>query len=174
MSDRIEIEDVTEEQEVNIFHNGKIYKIFSLLGEEVYYGSTCQKLSDRYDGHKSHYKRWKKKTGWGTSVYQIFEKYGVDNCRIGLVEEYPCETRQELLTRENYYIQKHDCVNLIRAFRDPDTIKLLRSNESKLYAQRHPERIRAYYLAHKEEVSISGKAKRKADKQARLHAEYCG
>ena len=41
----------------------------------------------------------------------MFEKYGVENCKIYLVELYPCETKEELFAREGYHIKNNKCVN---------------------------------------------------------------
>ena len=41
----------------------------------------------------------------------IFEKYGVENCKIVLIEMYPCDTKDELHKREAHYITTTVCVN---------------------------------------------------------------
>jgi hypothetical protein len=73
---------------------GKIYKIVSPSHPEVppYFGSTCQSLSMRMAGHRADFKRGK----LGTSKkLMCFE-----DAIILLVEEYPCENREQLCTRE--------------------------------------------------------------------------
>ena len=45
------------------------------------------------------------------SVFTIFEKYGIENCRIVLVEFCPCDSKDELLKREAYHIKETECVN---------------------------------------------------------------
>ena len=45
--------------------------------------------------------------------FELFEKYGVENCKIYLVELYPCKSREELEAREGYYIRNYNCVNKI-------------------------------------------------------------
>ena len=96
------------------YANGRIYKIEPICEHdenEVYYGSTCQLLCKRMDGHRSDYRLWKSGKHNKTSSYELFEKYGVENCKIYLVELYPCETKEELLSREGYYIKNNMCVN---------------------------------------------------------------
>ncbi len=44
-------------------------------------------------------------------MFNIFDQYRLENCRIGLVELCPCETKDELLKREAYHIKATECVN---------------------------------------------------------------
>ena len=96
------------------YQNGKIYKIESNLGNKIYIGSTTKKyLSQRMDHHRSHYKCYKdNKKGFYTS-FRLFEEYGVENCRITLLESYPCNLKDELLAREAHYIKSLDCENKV-------------------------------------------------------------
>jgi hypothetical protein len=82
---------------------GKIYMIYSIENpEDRYYGSTTQPLSKRFYGH----------TKENTSTSKLlFEKYGVDGCKIELVEDFPCETKEQLCAREGHYIRTNICVN---------------------------------------------------------------
>jgi hypothetical protein len=97
------------------YQNGKIYKIEALNGEEgdVYIGSTCkQYLSQRMDKHRETYRYWKKgNKGCNMTSYILFEKYGIENCIIVLIENSPCNTRDELFSREAYHIKLIKCVN---------------------------------------------------------------
>lgn len=76
----------------------------------VYVGSTTKRLDRRFVDHKSGYK-----TGVGrVRSYVLFEKYGVDECEIILLEEREvCEN--ESLKIEGEYIRKYRgegiCVN---------------------------------------------------------------
>ena len=94
------------------YNNGKIYKIESHLGDLVYIGSTTkQYLSQRMDKHRTDYKQWKDNRRHLTTSFKVFEEYGVENCSIVLVEAYPCESKDELHSREAHYITTIDCVN---------------------------------------------------------------
>jgi hypothetical protein len=90
---------------------GKIYKIQPQCPHEegeIYIGSTAQlSLCLRYQGHKYDYLNKNK----NLSVHPIFDKYGYENCNIVLLENCPCETRDELFAREAHYIQTLKCVN---------------------------------------------------------------
>jgi hypothetical protein len=97
------------------YQNGKIYKIEALNGEEgdVYIGSTCkQYLSQRLQKHKESYAYWKRNNKLSnTRSYLLFEKYGVENCTIVLIETSPCDTHDELFSREAFHIKSLKCVN---------------------------------------------------------------
>ena len=45
--------------------------------------------------------------------FDLFDEYGVENCNIILLELYPCSSRDELTSRESYFIRSLDCVNKI-------------------------------------------------------------
>ena len=94
-----------------MYSKAKIYKICSDLGPEIYIGSTVQSLSKRKGGHKSEYKRCLNNKNYPTSSGILFEKYGVENCKIILIEEYPCDSKEKMLQREQYYIDTTDNVN---------------------------------------------------------------
>ena len=96
------------------YQNGKIYKIEDLNGEMCYYGlTTKERLCKRMAEHRAKYGGWKKDPAKysPTSSFKIFEKYGVENCRIVLMELCPCDTKDELSIREAYYIRNFLCVN---------------------------------------------------------------
>ena len=94
--------------------NGRIYFVEPICeheDNEVYYGSTLQKLCKRMDKHRSSYKSWMDGKSQKVMCYDLFEKYGLQNCKIYLVELYPCKSREQLESREGYYIRNYDCVN---------------------------------------------------------------
>lgn len=99
------------EGETNKYERGKIYKITNEGYNECYIGSTVNKLSQRMSLHRETYKKWLE-TGKGlcTSFY-LFNTYGVDNCKIELVEEIPCKNIHQLRQREGFYIRTTECVN---------------------------------------------------------------
>jgi hypothetical protein len=85
---------------------GKIYTIRSSETVGVYVGSTCQPLAVRFGGHKSAYK-----TNNGISSRHIFD-YGIENAYIELLENYPCNSKEELHKREGEHIRMmENCVN---------------------------------------------------------------
>jgi hypothetical protein len=85
------------------YQKGKIYKLWSPQGEEneIYIGSTCDELHKRKSSHKC-LKKCKSKI--------LFEKY--DDVRIELIEDYPCNSKGELLKKEGEYIRANKCLNI--------------------------------------------------------------
>ena len=96
----------------NKYQNAKIYKITDISYTECYIGSTVQTLSSRMSGHNRHYKLFLTRHRNPLSSFYMFEKYGSDFLKIELVEHYPCNTRDELLKREGFWIRQEDtCIN---------------------------------------------------------------
>ena len=44
-------------------------------------------------------------------IFDLFDKYGVNNCEILLIENYPSTTKDELISREKYFIKSLSCLN---------------------------------------------------------------
>ena len=87
----------------------KIYKLTTEQTDDIYIGSTKGTLSNRKAHHKSSYKHYiKLKRGNFITSFNII-KY--DDCKIVLIENFPCNSKKELLTRERYWIEKIECVN---------------------------------------------------------------
>ena len=93
--------------EENKYQRGKIYKIVDSGYNKCYYGSTINLLCQRIATHRERYK----KNILECSVKEMFDEYGVDNCKIELVENYPCNSKEELLMREGYHIKNNECIN---------------------------------------------------------------
>ena len=95
---------------MNKHHNGKTYKIVDVGYNKCYIGSTTESLSMRMVRHRSQYKKhedYKLKV----CSFELFDLYGIENCKIELIESFSCETKEELLKREGEIIQSMDCVN---------------------------------------------------------------
>jgi adenylate kinase family enzyme len=94
------------------YYNSLIYRIFPCVDGaddvDVYFGSTTLTLSNRMAVHRS---RYRQKHTNQCKVSAIFEKYGLENCKIELVEAFPCENRNELNKREGFYIRSFPCLN---------------------------------------------------------------
>ncbi len=96
------------------YQNGKIYKIEDMNGEMCYIGSTTKDyLSKRMSTHRSNYKQFLIEGYHKISVFEIFDKYGVQNCRIVLLELVPSDSKDELLQREAHFIKTIQCVNKV-------------------------------------------------------------
>ena len=121
---------------------GKIYKLWSPSKNLVYYGSTTQILSQRL---AQHIQRKKLNTGGQSTSFLILD---CEDYKIELVEEYPCNNKQQLLTKEGEYIKNNDCVNKIVAGRTPqeyyeDNIEY-QHQKNKNYYQKNKEKRNEY------------------------------
>ncbi len=90
------------------YNNSKIYKIYGMTHDFVYYGSTTQRLSKRLHAHKIDYYFFSE--GKGRYVTS-FEVINTDDYQIELVEKYPCNSKEDLHKREGFYIKNNKCVN---------------------------------------------------------------
>lgn len=89
------------------YSKGKIYKIITDDGKLTYIGSTTRPLIERFQEHKSDFRNKK-----FNSSSSIFDKYDMKNIKIELIENYPCNSRLELVSREGYWIRTTKCVNM--------------------------------------------------------------
>lgn len=141
------------------YQNGKIYQITDIAYTKCYIGSTTQPLCKRLYHHKKSYEFWKNGSKSKTTSFQLFEEFGVENCIIELIENYPCENKNELTKREGHYIKSTECVNKRIAGRtskeytedNKDARKIYRENnkvtikqKTKDYAESHKEIIKNY------------------------------
>ena len=139
------------------YSKSKIYKMEAICESEegdVYIGSTTQNyISHRLAEHVRNYKSWKKGKQNFTSSFSLFEKYGIDNVRIVLLETYPCHNNDELRSRETHYQKQNKCVNKFIAFRsEVDHLEY-----RKQYREEHHDKIleyqKQYRIEHNEEIS---------------------
>ena len=94
---------MSEIDKVNKYTNGKIYRIWNLLNDKFYVGSTVQPLHKRMIGHRSDAGRHK------CSNVKLFEEMntlGYEHFKIELIEYYPCQTKDELTRREGEVIRE--------------------------------------------------------------------
>jgi hypothetical protein len=102
------------------YTNAKIYKLEPLQEHEeyeIFVGSTCYKyLSKSMRNYRTDYERYKRmdcKDMNKSNAFPLFEKYGIDNIQILLIESYPCSTKDELKARIAYHIKSLKCMNRI-------------------------------------------------------------
>ena len=95
----------------NKYHNSKIYQITDVGYNKCYIGSTAEKLSQRMAHHRKGYNKFLNGEGWHIRSYDLFNEYGIENCKIELIEYYKCDTVQELRRKEGEHIKNNECVN---------------------------------------------------------------
>jgi len=134
------------------YQKGKIYKLWSPLQNLVYYGSTSQLLCQRLGDHKNHYNKFKNNNYHYITAFKILE---CEDYKMELIEEYPCNNKEQLRRKEGEYIRNNECVNKCIAGRtekeyyQDNKEKLI--EHSKNYALNHKEHKAEYYKKYYED-----------------------
>lgn len=149
------------------YQNGKIYRIDCNITGEIYIGSTCQPtVAKRLAKHVNTFKTWKK-TGKGfITSYPIIER---DKYSITMIEAYPCNSKDELTSREGFYIRSMNCVNKQIAGRTQkdyyESNKEHLLEQMKIYNEANKERVKELRDTNKEKISARRKELREANKE---------
>ncbi len=111
------------------YENGKIYKIINETNDIIYIGSTIQPLSQRYTRHQ----------------------HKEANRKIILIENYPCNSKEELCKREQQVIEEHDnLLNEIKAYSSAEATK---------------EKAKVWYESNKEKRAKTSKLRYEKNKE---------
>jgi hypothetical protein len=96
----------------------KIYKIVNDTDNNIYIGSTRNELRKRLSNHKTGYKKYINCGSGYVSSYILFENYGVENCKIILLEEFDVLNKEQQLKHERYYFDmlKNNIVNIKKPY----------------------------------------------------------
>ena len=97
------------------YQNSKIYKITDNLSDMVYIGSTYKTLQQRLKTHEINLKNYTNGKYNFVTVFKILEN---NNYKIDLVENYPCNNKQELNIREGQIIKeyKNNKLNIVNKY----------------------------------------------------------
>lgn len=142
------------------YKDSKIYQIISSQCEQVYIGSTCQTLSMRLAGHRRDYKQFQegKKQGHCRS----FQLLDYDDVKIELIEDFPCERREQLLKREGEIIRQRNCLNVVVPGRTPKEYNEDNKEKKRMYNETNKEHLKARRKVYREANKDSLQAKKKA------------
>jgi len=128
------------------YQRGKIYKIIDNITGKVYFGSTIEPtIARRLATHISNFKTYKQGKSGICCSYELFEN---NDYTIILVELFPCDSKDELLMRERYWIDNNECVNKNRPILFVDE----KQQYQQQYRQEHKEKATQYYQENKEEA----------------------
>jgi len=134
------------------YNNSRIYEIRCNKTNKIYYGSTIQYyLCDRLKQHKSNFKRWLKFDKGYCSSFEIIKN---GDYKIILVENFECNSKDELRQREQFYIDNNDCINKISSYLTEEQKK-----------EKHRERSKKRYEENKEEIKDYNKQYNKENKE---------
>jgi len=148
------------------YADGKIYQVISPNYPEPYIGSTTQPLCKRMVGHRA-----------PSNVCRSRIVIEAGDAYIELIEEYPCENKEQLNRREGQIIRERACVNHVVAGRthkewrhdNNDAVKVYRKSYRKAHIEEILAEKRAYHIANKQAENARSKAnyyKRKTKAQA--------
>jgi hypothetical protein len=140
------------------YQNGKIYKLVSFQTDKIYIGSTCQNLSMRKAEHKKKYKLFLTGKYHNISSFELIKLGDVD---IILLENCPCENKEQLHKRERYFIETlNNCVNKHiptrtgKEYREQNKEQI--KEKKKIYAEQNKEKLKElhkeYYETNKEDL----------------------
>ena len=124
-------------------------------GDEVYVGSTKFILNKRWSDHKSHHRN-------NISTYTskiLFDKYGIENCKIELIETRECEEKERYRIEGEYIRSIPNCVNEIVSGRTKQ--EYYEDNKEQI-----KDRVSKYREANKEQINQALREKRRAIKSA--------
>ena len=134
------------------YKNGKIYQIVSDQTDKVYIGSTTQKLCQRMTHHRSEFFLNKSST-FSKELMQY------SDAKILLIEEYPCENKEQLLKREGEIMRTFE--NRVNKQIAGNYISMTQKEYGKQIRMKNRERIqesgKKYYKNNKEIISVKDK-----------------
>jgi hypothetical protein len=143
---------------MNKYKNGKIYKITDVGYTKFYIGSTIRPLSSRMSSHRYFYKKYLEGNYHCVTSFLLFDEFGVQNCKIELLEDYTCENNEQLLKKEGEYIKSCDCVNKQVAGRTKQEYQKDYDSQNtehrktylKQYREQNKDKIKEYYEQNKD------------------------
>ena len=115
---------------------GRIYKITSSQTNAVYIGSTTESIRERLSKHKSNYKRFQDGKYCNVSSFEIIQ---YADAVIELIEEQEFKDKQDMLFRERYYIEMHECVNKVIPIRTNEETKERKKISDKKYKDKNKD-----------------------------------
>jgi len=139
------------------YSKAKIYKIINDVNDEIYVGSTVLTLSQRMAHHKEKSVRYPDR-----KLYKfISNNGGWCHFKIILIEDYPCERRDQMVQREQYYkdflkatLNDFNCYGLDKNRRH-DTVIRYRKQYNEINKEALKEYMEKYYESNKENIKQS-------------------
>lgn len=144
------------------YDKGKIYALTCNVTGERYIGSTCKDyLSQRLAGHRDQYKRWKEGNDNFVSSFNILER---GDYEMVLLEDYPCKSKDQLHSRERFWIEQGECINI--------HIPTRTNREYREDNKEHlKEKAKEYYVENREEIRDRAKQHYEVNKQVILEQQ---
>ena len=138
------------------YKKGKIYKIVNTENNNIYYGSTTQPLHKRLNEHR----RQKHNSCMSKNLC-----VDLHNCSIVLVENFECNTREELLMRERFHIENNVCVNKYSPIKTKEEHKLYKKKWNDKNIDKRRIQMKQYQEKNKESINEYNKKRYREQKQ---------
>jgi hypothetical protein len=137
------------------YSKSKVYTIRSHQTDKYYIGSTTQSLSKRFSKHKETYASYLNGKACYVSSYEILK---LGDAYIELLEDVPCETKEQLHKREG---------ELIRQYKDHVVNVNIPGRNKAMWHQEHRDQrlkqLADYYAQNKEEINQKRREERATD-----------
>ena len=173
------------------YSQGKIYKLTSSQTDKIYVGSTATPLNQRFSAHKSNFKT-------SNQPCKANELMCYDDCKIELIEEYPCDTHIQLFEREQFFMIELGSINYNMPVFDEEKKKIRdkrwydnhaeeqRERQAE-YRERNPDKVKESYKNWREN-NLESEANRQAiyfaknkealkikhkERNVKVKCEYC-
>ena len=143
------------------YQNGKIYKIINYVNENIYVGSTVKRLCNRMAHHRD-----LARNNNTTKLYQHMREIGIENFKIVLIENYSCNSKEELLSKEDEYIRTlKPELNMVNAVKNEEKFKETQKRLRKEYYENNKEKEKIA----KKVWNANNKEKLRIQKRANYH-----
>ena len=147
------------------YGKAKVYCIRNYNDNDVYVGSTCQPLSKRMADHRMAMNS--KKRDFNMSLYVKMREQGANNFYIELIEEYPCENKEQLRAKEGEYIRSLSTLN-----------RRIEGRTKKEYKQDYKEQIKVqgkeYYKTRSETICAKNRQHYNEIASVKMTCDVCG
>jgi len=142
---------------VKNFPNAVVY-VLQCIDNYYYIGSTINHPRFRLNNHKKDSVKYPER-----AVYDHITKIGWNNVKLDVIEEFPCDTRQELYLKEDEYIKE--------SIQD---LYCLNHNRASVTKEEHRNNMVNYYLTHRQQILEQHKQYLEANKERvdAYHAAY--
>ena len=153
------------------FSRGFIYCLRAPGASEVYYGSCTTNPDLRWAQHRNHFNRWCAGLDDGRYL-RAFDVMLNEGAYLEVLEEFPCDSAEELHRREGEYIKNdpnavNGCIagrTVKEYYQLPEVKKRVAAHARARYHAGQKEKKKEYYQKNREVILAKAKALRDAGK----------
>lgn len=146
------------------YQNGKIYKIVNDVNNDYYIGSTTEPTLAR----RMVYHRCASTQQIKSNLYRTMNRIGIEHFKISLIELYPCNSKDELNSREEYWIgELKPVITMSPEYteHEKEILKARKKENNKRYYKENKEEIAKKQKENKEMIAEYGKRYREKNKE---------